>query len=143
MSDEQVRAVLTGLGVPTEAVEKMVVQAREVRARKRERMLAQKSQLKVGGIGVPFGREGVLTDFITPDWDDVMEFYPVWAERRKAANQDVWPIQPFMLEVCNQLERGKARPGRTRDDWMQRALQHFGLNWMTAWFEKYKGVGDE
>lgn len=95
-------------------------------------------KLVVRGIQVPFGRDGELTSFITPDWEDVMRFYPVWRQECDRQGLEPWPIQPFMLEVLKALERGEARPGRTQQDWMQRLIQHFGLHKLEEWQANYE-----
>lgn len=97
-----------------------------------------KSELVIRGVPVPFGCRGnVLADFITPDWKQVIEFYPAWVECMEASGEEPWPIQPFILEVCDVLARSNIRPGRDGDAWLQRLAEHFGLQTLAEWFATY------
>ena len=87
----------------------------------------------IQGVELPVPPSGDLTHFITPDWHDVVQFYPEFC-KRVLANQEVveepWDPQPYLLTVAKYLERYKAREGRTADDWMRRFMQHFGFGWL-------------
>ena len=89
------------------------------------------------------------TEFITPDWTQVVEFYPEFCRQVVARTtlEEPWDPQPYMLMFAKELERGKAREGRDADDWMKRMMEHFGLGWMMKALEdmnaaKQEAMGD-
>jgi len=83
----------------------------------------------VQGIEIPLCKP--LTGFITPDWCDVVEFYPAFCRKVRELGEEPYDPQPYLLEVAHGLERAEARPGRDRDAWMRRLLEHFGLGWLS------------
>lgn len=100
----------------------------------------------IQGVAIPVPRSGELTDFITPDWYEVVQFYPEFC-RRVLAKEDVreepWDPQPYLLQFAKYLERRKAREGRTADDWMRRLMQHWGLGWLETAIADMKAAKTE
>ena len=96
--------------------------------------MTDQGPLTMQGVEMPLLFAHNLADFVTPDWVTVIEFYPEFCKRvvaRGNSLEEPWDPQPYMLMFAKELERGKAREGRTADDWMQRLMEHFGLGWMT------------
>lgn len=79
---------------------------------------------------MPFARDP--REFITPDWVDVVQFYPEFCRRVLSRDppEEPWDPQPYVLTVAEFLERQKAREGRKADDWMRRMMEHFGRYWL-------------
>lgn len=66
-------------------------------------------------------------DFCTPDFHDLIEFYPKYRELVK----DPWPIQPYLTYICKILAKSNCRPGRTESDWFTRFVHHFGWDYVS------------
>jgi hypothetical protein len=87
------------------------------------------------GVAFPMRFAHDPTEFITPDWRQVVEFYPEFLRvvmAREDIREEPWDPQPYLLTFAKYLERRKAREGRTADDWMKRLVEHFGLPWFMA-----------
>lgn len=100
-------------------------------------------ELIINGVEIDLGREQKqrpITDFITPDFHYVFEFFPEWVKQVRALGREPWPIQPYILEVCKQLVKLEARPGRTEQDWFNRIIEYFGFSWFEKNILKYKGL---
>jgi hypothetical protein len=103
------------------------------------------------GIEIPVPKNRELSDFLTPDWTEVVEFYPEFCKQvlaKEDVREEPWDPQPYLLMFAKYLERLKVREGRDADAWMQRILEHFGLPWFMAVVEdmieaKKAAVGDD
>jgi hypothetical protein len=84
-------------------------------------------QFTVQGQPVPVKSIDTIDHFYTPLWDEVLDQYPAWAKAVKESGQDPWPVQPFILGICKQLD---GVDGRSEEAWARRMIGHFGLAWM-------------
>ena len=82
-----------------------------------------------------------LDGFITPNWKQVLDFYPKWVRRVEKKGDIPWKVQAYMLGFADELEKRGIR-NRTSNDWMVRCFQHFGLNWIGDYADRYKGLGE-
>lgn len=71
-------------------------------------------------------------DFCTPDFQDVINYYPFYANHILLRDREYPSLATYMMQICKYLEKSKARKGRTADVWFQRYLEHFGLK---QWLE--------
>ena len=100
-------------------------------------------RITVQGIKIPVPRDREVQDFMTPDWHDLIEFYPEFCRHVVSRGEEPWPPQPWMLTICKELVRLKAREGRDADRWMKRMIHHFGLNWLADKVEQMSAARSE
>jgi len=72
-------------------------------------------------------------DYTTPDLVKALDYYPEWLVKMSLRGQGFRDFGGYILQVCYELEKANARPGRTRSVYFNRFLEHFG--WRT--FEEY------
>lgn len=100
----------------------------------------------IQGIEFPMGFSRDPTEFITPDWKEVIQFYPRFCfeiRNKPDVNEEPPDPQPFLLEFATALERRKAREGRTADMWIARIPEHFGMGWFMKAIEDMIGAKKE
>lgn len=88
--------------------------------------------ITIQGIEFPMRFAHDPTEFITPDWREVVAFYPEFCKQvlaKEDVREEPWDAQPYLLTFAKYLERRNAREGRTADDWMKRIVEHFGMGW--------------
>jgi len=95
--------------------------------------------ITVQDIHIPIPGEEEAKAWITPFWYEVMEFYPTFLEKAKEQGiKEPYKVQPYMLAVAKELHRGGWRDEYTEDQLIQRCFQHFGLQWLAGYVDKYK-----
>jgi len=107
--------------------------------------MADPGPIIMQGIEIPVPKSRELSDFLTPDWTEVVEFYPEFCRQvvaKEDVNEEPWDPQPYLLMFANELARKKVREGRDADAWMQRLMEHFGLPWLMAVVEDMRGAKD-
>lgn len=73
-------------------------------------------------------------DFITPDFEDAMAYWPTYARLCISRQIVPRPARPYLLLLIKEVVKAGCRPGRTDDEWLRRIAEHFGLEKMGDWF---------
>jgi len=103
-------------------------------------------RITVQGIEIPVPKDRELTDFLTPDWSEVVDFYPEYCKLilgDENERKEPYDPQPYLLEVAHELGRLKVREGRDQDAWMQRLMEHYGIGWLMNATGKMTGAKRE
>lgn len=88
------------------------------------------TRIELQGIEIPVDIE----NFITPDWQTVLDFHVAWKAKLIEQGCEPWPFQPYFLAYLKKLAVAGPR-GRTEQQWTNRIFEHFdGL----AFFEEYQ-----
>lgn len=101
-------------------------------------MSRQSKYITVGGIPVM----RMPDEFITPDWDDVVDAYPEWCRKAKEQHKPLYAPQPFLTEIAQQLAELSDR-GRTAEQWCRRLVEHFGTRGVALMIEQMKETYEE
>ena len=88
----------------------------------------------INGVDIPLNP----VDYITPDLQKALDFYPEYVVKLSLRNEIVNSFQGYLLNICYSLEKANARPNRTRDEYLQRFLQHFGLSTFESYCHEYE-----
>lgn len=100
------------------------------------RMTTAQTMLVVQGIEVM----PLSEDFCTPDWQAIIDQYPVWARKARDANLECFDPQPYVLEAAKVIAKVSSR--RTADEWVKRIIEHFGLPWFMQQITEMQQVRD-
>ena len=88
------------------------------------------ASIEIQGVEIPVSESGDPRDFVTPNWERVIDFYGTYCEKVLELGAEPYDPQPYVIMVCQRLEKSGARAGRYDFDWLRRLLQHFGLPWV-------------
>jgi len=69
-----------------------------------------------------------LKEFITPDWQVLVDFYPEFCRQVVGNGEVPMDPQPWILMICRALEKRGVR-GRKVGQWVARIIEHFGTDW--------------
>jgi hypothetical protein len=87
--------------------------------------------INVYGVEIAIG-----PDFITPDFQQLVDAYPSYCSRSRRINRTPADPQPYLTKICEGLAEAGVREDRTATDWWARMVGHFGLRWVTLALEK-------
>lgn len=77
-------------------------------------------------------------DFVTPDWTKVIEWYPEYRARELKAGKRILEFGDYINEVIRALVSLDCRPGRTKEQWLKRFYEHFGINYLMAMWKRFE-----
>lgn len=85
--------------------------------------------IEIQGVPVPVPSSGNPHDFVSPEWQAVVDHYPAHCRAVREAGEEPFDPQPYLLQYAKGLSALKVR-GRTQGEWIRRMIEHFGTQWM-------------
>jgi len=77
-------------------------------------------------------------DFITPDFEKVIEWYPTYRKMMEGCSGRVLEFGDYLNSVIHTLVVWDCRPGRTKEEWLRRLYEHFGVSYLMAMWKRFE-----